>query len=82
MPRSRSCFFIFRVVIADTPGAGATACGSRRSRTGRCIAVLATGENRRSCIRDRTTMSKPQKVKNRCVSTPSPRAALAMIRPG
>ena len=27
-------------------------------------------------------MSKPQNVKNRWVSTPSPRAALAMIRPG
>jgi hypothetical protein len=46
------------------------------------VAVLPSMVNFSSCIRDLVIMSKPQKVKNRCVSTPSPRAAFARIRPG
>jgi hypothetical protein len=47
-----------------------------------CVAVLPSGVNFRSPIVFLLIMSKPQNVKNRCVSTPSPRAALARIRPG
>src|SRR5665647_366312 len=64
------------------PGIGASACGTRMSPTGMCIAVLPVGLNFRSFIRFLEIMSKPQNVKNRCVSTPSPSAALARISPG
>ena len=46
------------------------------------VAVLPSIVNFRSPIVFLLIMSKPQNVKNRCVSTPSPRAALARIRPG
>ena len=49
---------------------------------GGCIAVLPTKLNFRSLIVALVMMSKPQKVKNMWVSTPSPTAALARIRPG
>jgi hypothetical protein len=47
-----------------------------------CVAVLPSIVNFRSPIVFLLIMSKPQKVKNRCVSTPSPRAALARMSPG
>lgn len=46
------------------------------------VAVLPSIENFRSPIAFLLIMSKPQNVKNRCVSMPSPSAALARIRPG
>ena len=58
-----------------TPGNGVIPMGM-------CVAVLPTGVNFRSCIRDLVIMSKPQNVKNRWVSTPSPSAALPRISPG
>ena len=45
-------------------------------------AVLPSIVNFRSSIVFLLIMSKPQNVKNRWVSTPSPSAALARIRPG
>jgi len=54
----------------------------RTSPTGMCMAVLPLGLNFRSFMRDLMIMSKPQNVKNRCTSTPSPIAAFARIRPG
>jgi hypothetical protein len=51
-------------------------------RPGGCIAVLPTKVNLRSPNVALLIMSKPQNVKKRCVSTPSPTAALARIRPG
>src|SRR5581483_9083677 len=51
------------------------------SPCGMWVAVLPSGVNLRLPIRDLVMMSKPQKVKNRWVSTPSPSAALARTRP-
>ncbi len=75
MSSSSSVFFICFVAICVMPGIGVRPIGM-------CVAVLPTGVNFRSFIRDLVIMSKPQKVKNRCISTPSPRAALPRIRPG
>jgi len=68
-------FFIWWVAIAVMPGRPPRPCG-------RWVAVLPSMVNFRSPIRDLVIMSRPQNVKNRCVSTPSPSAALARIRPG
>ena len=69
------CWRIMRVAIACMPGSPDTAVGM-------WVAGLPTGENWRFAIVFLLMISKPQKVKNRCVSMPSPRAALARIRPG
>ena len=69
------CFFIMCVAKACIPG-------SPMSAVGMCVAGLPTGLNARWPIVFLLMMSKPQKVKNMCVSTPSPRAALPRIRPG
>ena len=74
-PISSIDFFIWCVAIAVMPG--------RPPRPwGMCVAVLPSIVNFRSPMVFLLIMSKPQKVKNRCVSTPSPRAALARMRPG
>ena len=46
------------------------------------VAVLPSMVNFRSPMVFLLISSKPQNVKNRWVSTPSPRAALARINPG
>ena len=46
------------------------------------VAVLPSMVNFRSSMVFLLIMSKPQNVKNRWVSTPSPSAALARISPG
>ncbi len=46
------------------------------------VAGLPTGVNWRCAIVSLLIMSKPQNVKNRWVSIPSPRAALASTNPG
>src|SRR6266700_3268207 len=68
-------FFILAVAIAVIPGMPPRPCGM-------CVAGLPRMVNFRSFIRDLVIMSKPQNVKNRCVSTPSPSAAFARTRPG
>ena len=74
-PISEICAFIRWVAIAVIPGRPPRPCGM-------CVAVLPSMVNFRSAMRDFVMMSNPQNVKNRWVSTPSPRAALARIRPG
>ena len=68
-------FFSFAVAMWVIPG-------RPPSPWGMWVAVLPSIVNFRSLIVSLVIMSKPQKVKNRWVSTPSPRAALARIRPG
>ena len=63
------------LVVAAMPGIGVRPCGL-------WAAVFPTGVNFRSPIVFLLIMSKPQNVKNRCVSMPSPSAALARMRPG
>ena len=88
--RSAICLRIIRVANAVMPGKAVRLCGidfqRHPARTDpacwMCIAVLPTGVNFRSCMVDLLIMSKPQNVKNRWVSMPSPRAALAMTKAG
>ena len=68
-------FFSFEVAMAVIPGSPPRPCGM-------WVAVLPSIVNFRSPIVFLLIMSKPQNVKNRWVSTPSPRAALARIRAG
>lgn len=68
-------FFIWWVAIAVMPGKPPRPWGM-------CVAVLPSIVNFRSPMVFLSIMSKPQSVKNRWVSTPSPSAAFASTRPG
>ena len=90
MSRSAICCFIIFVAMPVMPGIIPMPCGIERCsspgrsrpRSGMCIAVLPSIVNFRSRFVFLLTMSRPQKVKKMCTSTPSLSAALPMMSAG